>query len=93
MWREPRRTIPTKGLADELSKIRSGVISPTKLGLAGVKQQYIWGASTWDEVEDWTKVEDDGSLCVNPFKVSGSRVSDQNKFDDHSMVKASFVEH
>jgi len=84
----------TRGLAEELSKIRSGVISPTKLGLKEVKQQYIWGESAWDEVEGWTQVEDDGAICVNPFKVSGSMVADQNKFDDFTPgAKASFVNH
>ena len=95
-WKDFREDVQnshdsTRGLADELSKIRSGVISPTKLGLK-VKQQYIWGDSAWDEVEEWTQVEDDGAICQNPFKVSGSRVADQNEFDDHqSGVRASFV--
>jgi len=83
----------THGLADELSKIRSGVISPTKLGLKDIPQQYIWGESAWDEVEGWTQVEDDGSICVNPFKVSGSMVADQNVHDDHVLAHASFVNH
>lgn len=83
----------TRGLADEISKIRSGIISPTKLGLSHIKQENIWGDSAWDEVEEWTQVEDDGAICVNPFKVSGSMIADQNKFDDHVLAHASFVNH
>jgi len=83
----------TQGLADELSKLRSCNISPEKLKLEGIKQEYIWSGSAWDEVEEWTQVEDDGSICVNPFKVSGSMVADQNEHDEHTKHRASFVNH
>jgi len=84
---------PNSMLGDELSKVRSCLVSPEKLGLTHIKQQNIWSGSAWDEIEGWTKVEDDGSICVNPFKVSGSMVADQNAFDDHSLKRASFVNH
>mmetsp|Transcript_34744 Transcript_34744/g.69205 ORF Transcript_34744/g.69205 Transcript_34744/m.69205 type:complete len:375 (+) Transcript_34744:162-1286(+) len=90
---KPEDVGPNSLLGDELSKVRSCLVAPEKLGLTHIQQQNIWSGSAWDEIEGWTQVEDDGSICVNPFKVSGSRVADQNKFDDHNLKRASFVNH
>jgi hypothetical protein len=61
----------TNGLATELSKLRSANISPVKLKLDGIEQVYQWGASAWDEVEEWTQKEDDGKVYFDPFAVGG----------------------
>ena len=61
----------TNGLATELSKLRSANISPVKLKLDGIEQVYQWGASAWDEVDEWTQKEDDGKVYFDPFAVGG----------------------
>jgi hypothetical protein len=64
----------TNGLATELSKLRSANLSPQKLKLEGIEQVYQWSGSAWDEVEEWTKKEDDGKVYFDPFAVGGSMI-------------------
>ena len=39
-----------------------------------IEQVYQWGDSAWDEVEEWTKKEDDGKVYFDPFAVGGSMI-------------------